>query len=372
MALKLADIYDYVRNRLGEGVINVELTDPHLKSAVSEGVRLINRFRPVTRWARLVGSGNVSAQVFVACLGFSPDAAGNFTLTFGSQTTASIAYSTNTSTLATNIQSALDTLFGASQVPVEVVDATYVRLRFVGKEVLSVNSASGSIDTGTLTVVTTGTGSEGAQATDGVYKFIDGVVPVSPVPGVSYIPGLQRVVGVAEIRENIANDKVDLFDPLIYIGGGINAVQGLSLYEQATGYLEEAKRTFGSEVEWQWEWRYDEVIGQRVGHLYLDVPRYSRHLYGVRCLVDITPDDDPRTGVAYVDSGMEDWLFRYTLAASKITLGRLLGKFGGIPDASGGQITTDGAELVSAGDNEAEQLRDEIKSVRGHSTPIFG
>src|SRR5207249_1242573 len=55
---------------------------------------------------------------------------GTFTLTFGSITTSAITYSTTISTLQTNVQNALNSLFGANNTRAVVNSSTQVDILF--------------------------------------------------------------------------------------------------------------------------------------------------------------------------------------------------------------------------------------------------
>lgn len=53
MGLSLVDVRDYVKRRLGAGVIRVELKDEHIDAATGEALRIYSRYRPLRRLIRV-------------------------------------------------------------------------------------------------------------------------------------------------------------------------------------------------------------------------------------------------------------------------------------------------------------------------------
>lgn len=208
-----------------------------------------------------------------------------------------------------------------------------------------------------------------------VYKFTDDESVASSNDGVTLIRGLQEIIDITGVRDTLfSSDRVDLFDPLLYIAGGVPTAGGLASYERAMGMLEEARRMFGAEVEWRGFWEYDDTLDTpgRVYTLYIDLSSTNRLRYGYECLVDITPDDDEKTGLRYLTSGYEDWTRRYVLERARGILGRALRKFQGLPGPDGSDMQLDGQEMVSESDLKCSELETSLRGMRSSTFPITG
>lgn len=187
------------------------------------------------------------------------------------------------------------------------------------------------------------------------------------------VPGIQSVISVTGTRSRTYNatyDRLDLFDPLVYLAGAAPAVSGIASYWQGLEMLQQARRVFGSEVEWYETWEHNEQTNQRELALYVQVGENTRQQLGCEYLVALTPDDDPRTGLRCIPSDMEKWTTDYVLAQAKTVLGRALRKFQGIPSPEGADMALDGQELAAEGDTAIERLESQIKNMRKTFPPI--
>lgn len=206
-----------------------------------------------------------------------------------------------------------------------------------------------------------------------LYKFTDDADLAAAQPTLTLIRGLQAIVDIQGVRDSVfTNAKIDVFDPLVYIAGGAASTGGLASYMQAVELLEEARRLFGSEVEWQGQWIYDESLSSRVYHLYIDTSITNRLRYGYKAIISLTPDDNVATGLAYVHPEFVHWVKKYVLAKCRAILGRGLRKFQGIPSTEGVDMQLDGSELVQEGQTEADMLEEELKGMRNTLPPITG
>lgn len=177
-------------------------------------------------------------------------------------------------------------------------------------------------------------------------------------------PMIQEVIDVVGVRnrETTGADRIDLFDPLIYMPGGAVNSAGLATYLQSLESLEYARRVFSSEVEWSTQW--ENVGGSRKLVLYISTPSSGSLVYGFEYVQSITADDNANTGLIFVPPDMEDWFVRYVVALCKQTLGRALRKFQGIPGPDGSDLQLDGTDLVTDAENEIADLTDSIQNAR--------
>lgn len=286
MPLSLDYIRTYVRDALGEGVVEVELLDKNIQAGIDAAVKLVNAYTPIHRWG---------------VLPFTPVTSFVYTGT--------TAYSG----------------------------------RFIYSAVPLVAPASPSAEYAALAA------------------------------SVIVVPGLQRIVDLVGVRERITNGAdIDLFDPLIYISGGIQNAAGLAAYSMSIAYLKEARRIFGSEADFRFQWEYDTILQSRVGNMYVSIPTITNYKYGIEMIVSVTADDDAQTGLAYISDGSQEWFCSYVLACCKVTLAHILGKFGGGPGEDGDPLATDAAFIREEGLDAKKDLRDEIMRKRMSLPPIFG
>lgn len=177
-------------------------------------------------------------------------------------------------------------------------------------------------------------------------------------------PMIQEIIDVVGVRnrDTSAGDRIDLFDPLIYMPGGAINTSGLATYLQSLESMEYARRIFSSEVEWHTQW--EDVSGTMKFVLYINTSSVSNQVYGFEYIEGITADDAPASGLRFVSQDMHDWFVRYVTAVSKRTLGRALRKFQGIPGPDGSDLQLDGTDLVTDAENELADLTDQIQQTR--------
>jgi hypothetical protein len=125
---------------------------------------------------------NTGAQNEIQNLALGSPTAGNFTLTFGAETTAAIAFDAS----AANIQSALESLnnIGSGNVTVTGDGSGGFDIEFVGNKayarlVLLSGTGDGSFD-GTLAITSVQRGDEGADLIMDMWEDEDGTTPLLP------------------------------------------------------------------------------------------------------------------------------------------------------------------------------------------------
>lgn len=177
-------------------------------------------------------------------------------------------------------------------------------------------------------------------------------------------PAIQEVIDVVGVRnrDTSAGDRIDLFDPLIYMPGGSINTAGLATYLQSLESIEYARRLFSSEVEWSTQW--ENVGGTKKLLLYISTSATSNQVYGFEYIEGLAADDNANNGIRFVPPDMEDWFVSYTMALCKQTLGRALRKFQGIPGPDGSDLQLDGTDLVTDAENEIADLKDQIQNTR--------
>lgn len=175
-------------------------------------------------------------------------------------------------------------------------------------------------------------------------------------------------IGVSNVqmirdRSNIPNP----FDPMtqnvaqVFTGSTDSTIGQVG---QALTYFKDAENIASAETEWSAQQEDDGY------YLYIDVVREG-YLVSMEYTWGVTPDDNSASGLKFIDSGDCDWIFKYTLAGSKAILGRMLGKFGGIPGAEGNE-EVDAADLKAQADAEIEKLEEVLKLRRRPLPPITG
>lgn len=122
-----------------------------------------------------------------------------------------------------------------------------------------------------------------------------------------------------------------------------------SAYVQVLQYLEEARRVVSAEPVW-------EIIDGKITVIAGWSGKYtaSQQEY---MLVSYKKEDVELTDIT--DHRDTDLVYRYSLALSKMLLGRIRSKYKSYP-AAGGMIDTDGPELLEEGKAEMEKLEEEI------------
>lgn len=186
-------------------------------------------------------------------------------------------------------------------------------------------------------------------------------------------PGLIDVIDVQFVENIFVNQVVDPFDPILngvmgvqyYDAGGVN---DLLRYRMA---YTDARIVFSSAPDWHVE---KEVAsdGTETVVIYLFIPEGLTYNVGYEYTWGYTPDDDPQTGVARVESTMRDWLYDYGTAMAKEIVGRKRSKFGGVTNAEDGTSETDGAALLAEGKKERADLELKLMQRRRSIPPHVG
>ena len=179
--------------------------------------------------------------------------------------------------------------------------------------------------------------------------------------------------------------------------GGLNVVGNLSTYGQ---YADDS--TFQIVPTWQNKSQamaYEDALYTRVSHWSYElksnklrifpIPRanFSPTKYWVEFTVESDPyteaDSSVKTGIdgvnnmntlpfqnipyANINSIGKQWIRRFSLALAKEMLGLVRSKFASIP-IPGNDITLNGSDLISQGQQEQEKLREELKEVLNQLT----
>jgi hypothetical protein len=79
----------------------------------------------------------------------------------------------------------------------------------------------------------------------------------------------------------------------------------------------------------------------------------------------IEASDDPNVGVGRTRADMYQWVTAYATAATRVILGDIRGKFGGIPGPNEGEILPmDGASQVARAEDTMSRLESDIAARR--------
>lgn len=137
-------------------------------------------------------------------------------------------------------------------------------------------------------------------------------------------------------------------------------------------YYTQAQRTLNSDLWWRGQWEASPDNPQEQDYvLYYRVEDPSVTTIGCVYTFTYAPDDNRENGLCWIPRTDHDWFFDYTEARAKTILGRILRKFGGIPDTSGGVQPNDGEALVQEGRADLERLEGQLKRRRGPAVPLL-
>lgn len=202
-----------------------------------------------------------------------------------------------------------------------------------------------------------------------------GVTPTSG-SAVTYLPGFSQVITVEGVRNSVMNvERIDLYNPITFIQGGLLTDGGLAAYIAAQNQIKQARSVFSSDLSFRGFWAPEPVVGggyERVYNLYISRGDDLQMTYGMEYATAMTDDDDPLTGIGYLGDEMQHWFLKYCLAEAKRTLGRALNKHQGIPSPEGVDVQLDGLDLKSDGDNESEMLMRSLMSMSKNIGPYIG
>lgn len=118
-------------------------------------------------------------------------------------------------------------------------------------------------------------------------------------------------------------------------------------------YFKQLQQLTGTEFDWEWD---------QGSATLLITPSPTRAL---RLAYEY--EDDP-TEITDIPVTGHDWVADYALALCKQIVGRVRNKFQGVP-GNELSIQTDGAELISEGQQEQEKLEQKLEERRGDWTP---
>jgi len=190
-------------------------------------------------------------------------------------------------------------------------------------------------------------------------------------PTTDEFKGIQGVVSVETVRSRIT-DGIDPFDPLSVIGpGGIHTgIDTFADYDQKLHYIEAARRVASSEFEWTFQWEPDPTDTNILKpYLYADVPATLPLFSSLLYTFHYTPNGAEITGLQNIPDGDMDWFVNYVTAFAKTILGRIRGKFKGIPGPDGSDLAVDYDDLTTEGREDLKELTEEIKKRRRPLTP---
>lgn len=134
----------------------------------------------------------------------------------------------------------------------------------------------------------------------------------------------------------------------------------------AVGYAKEAAQIASAEPEWQGYWEGSNY------YLYIYVPTVQPINCSYTFDWGVTSDNDATTGMQNIPDSDVDWVLDYAAARAKRILARILGKFGGIPNVSGGEDPTDADALREEAKEDETRLKEEIERRRRPLPPVVG
>lgn len=185
-------------------------------------------------------------------------------------------------------------------------------------------------------------------------------------PATDEFKGIQGVLTVEHVRSRIT-DGIDPFDPLSVIGpGGIHTgIDTFADYDQKLQYIEQARRIASSEFEWTFQWEPDPADSNILKpYLYADIPATLPADTSLLYSFHYRPDGSEITGLQNIPDGDTDWFIDYVTAFAKTILGRIRGKFKGIPGPDGSDLSVDYDDLMTEGREDLKELTEEIKKRR--------
>jgi hypothetical protein len=173
--------------------------------------------------------------------------------------------------------------------------------------------------------------------------------------------GHSRMKGVVRVEfldpRTVESEGLDPFDPFSYFTPSGYTIAGMTFGElmQTYQYREVAARLVDAEPEWLGQWE-----GQNY-YLYIDAPT------PVICSYEFTwglsVDDDASTGMGLLPDGDIEWVVEYATAKAKTILGRIRGKFMGIPGPEG-DLQIDADTLLQEARDDMQRLEEELRRRR--------
>jgi len=182
-------------------------------------------------------------------------------------------------------------------------------------------------------------------------ELVEGVVEYSmdyDVLGIYKMDFVHRQVSLAVVE--------DIFHRRYY-----EPIHDMDQYITYLQYIDTLKRVLSIEPEWHFERSLKEGAPPK---LYIHAPNQANTILALAvCIVK-----RPLHHVPYLH---EDWIQRYALAFCKEVLGRVRGKWQGVPSPSGGQ-GLDASTLLSESAQEMQQLDQEIRGWQTDTPPLWG
>jgi hypothetical protein len=182
-------------------------------------------------------------------------------------------------------------------------------------------------------------------------------------------PALQGVVDVDFVGTGIQFGASTEFGPpfsnVSPTGLGI-AGSTFGEVNNAFSYAKQSQQIASSEPEWQMSWEAG------VCYLYIYVPTVGTVNCSYLFSWGVTPDNNAVTGMQNIPATDVDWVMNYAAARAKRILARILRKYGGIPNSTGGADPLDGDPLMEEAKEVEERLLEEIKVRRRPLPPVVG
>jgi hypothetical protein len=186
-------------------------------------------------------------------------------------------------------------------------------------------------------------------------------------------PEIKGVLEVQFYSDTGSQSDSDPFNQEDNILNGVKTLGGETAGELdfRVGYTEDARRIFGSSPDYfyQQEAQEDGTVNYC---LYIDLPEGITTEVSYTWVGGYTPDNQSRSGMQHIPSGDVDWLISMTTAKAKQMLGRIRGKFQGIPTPDGGTDSNDYSELMSEGREDEMNLIEDIKLRKRPLPPVIG
>lgn len=147
-----------------------------------------------------------------------------------------------------------------------------------------------------------------------------------------------------------------------------------------TGDRKDSQRAFDDKPEWHWMMEPDPVSGEDECWLYTTITQSSfvdtfarlPNTASVQFAWALDASDDPLVGVNRIPVDLRQWVEDYATARSRMILGDIRGKFGGIPGgADGSLLRNDGAAQVERAEQKCRELENDLSLRRRNSALIL-
>jgi hypothetical protein len=186
-------------------------------------------------------------------------------------------------------------------------------------------------------------------------------------------PGFRGVIDVQFYVDTGSQATSDPFNQENPVLNGVKTLGGETAGELGfrQGYTEDARRIFGSSPDFFTQMETDDA-GVDKFYLYIDIPDGIQTEISYTWSGGYTPDTSTQTGMQHIPNGDVDWVISMVVAKAKQMLGRIRGKFQGVPTPDGGTDSTDYSELMSEGREDELNLIEELKQRKRPLAPIIG